>query len=308
MDRVDMHDLIVDDRVRGIFRVNRRVFTDPEILERERREVFDRSWLYAGHESEIGDPGDYVTRRVGGRPLILVRDDAGAPHAFLNTCPHRGNTVCRERAGSTRLLRCFYHAWAFDLTGRLAGVPDDDAYTPAFDRDALGLKPVPRLESYRGMMFVSYDPEIESLVGYLGNARDYLDLMLDFGGDEVEIVPGSQAYSMKANWKLLVENSVNGSPISSSRSGMPRLRRTMPKSALAASVNNTNVRSLSTACMTRSGCSPTQPSEPKPPPAQTAAASSTVPRPAIGASTSGCSIPRRSIRRRSGHIDFSPRH
>jgi len=210
MDRVDMHDLIVDDRVRGIFRVNRRVFTDPEILEEERREVFDRSWLYAGHESEIGDPGDYVTRRVGGRPLILVRDDAGAPHAFLNTCPHRGNTVCRERAGSTRLLRCFYHAWAFDLTGRLAGVPDDDAYTPAFDRDALGLKPVPRLESYRGMMFVSYDPEIESLVGYLGNARDYLDLMLDFGGDEVEIVPGSQAYSMKANWKLLVENSMDG--------------------------------------------------------------------------------------------------
>ena len=93
MDRVDMHDLIVDDRVRGIFRVNRRVFTDLEILEEERREVFDRSWLYAGHESEIGDPGDYVTRRVGGRPLILVRDDAGAPHAFLNTCPHRGNTA-----------------------------------------------------------------------------------------------------------------------------------------------------------------------------------------------------------------------
>ena len=61
MDISEMHDLITDDRERGIFRVNRRAFTDPEILERERREVFDRSWLYAGHESEIGDPGDYVT-------------------------------------------------------------------------------------------------------------------------------------------------------------------------------------------------------------------------------------------------------
>jgi p-cumate 2,3-dioxygenase alpha subunit len=193
MDKAEIEDLVVDDRTHGIFRVNRRVFTDPRILEQERREVFDRSWLYAGHESEIAKPGDFVTRKVGGRPLILVRDESGTPHAFLNTCPHRGNTVCRERAGSTRLLRCFYHAWAFELTGKLAGVPGEDAYTPAFDRDALGLQPVSRLETYRGMMFVSFDPVIESLVAYLGNAREYLDLMLDFGGEEVEIVHGSGA-------------------------------------------------------------------------------------------------------------------
>src|SRR5439155_1627270 len=203
-------ELIVDDRERGIFRVNRRAFTDPEILEYERREIFDRAWLYAGHESEIAEPGDFATRYVGGRPIILVRDAAGTPRAFLNTCPHRGNIVCRERAGSTKLLRCFYHAWAFDLSGRLAGVPDDQSYTPAFDRDGLGLKPVPRFELYRGMMFLSFDAAIESLPSYLGNAREYLDLMLEFGGEECEIVPGSQAYSMKANWKLLIENSIDG--------------------------------------------------------------------------------------------------
>ena len=72
VDTADVRDLIVDDRARGIFRVNRRVFTDPEILEEERRQVFDRSWLYAGHESEIANPGDFITRKVGGRPLILV--------------------------------------------------------------------------------------------------------------------------------------------------------------------------------------------------------------------------------------------
>jgi p-cumate 2,3-dioxygenase alpha subunit len=60
------------------------------------------------------------------------------------------------------------------------------------------------------MLFVSFDPGIENLVSYLGNAREYLDLMLEFGGEDVEIVPGSQAYSMKANWKLLVENSMDG--------------------------------------------------------------------------------------------------
>src|ERR1700752_3810670 len=179
MDTAALSNLIVDDRERGIFRVNRRVFTDPEILERERREVFDRCWLYAGHASEIANPGDFVTRKVGGRPILLVRDNDGVAHGFLNTCPHRGNIVCREPRGSTKLLRCFYHAWAFDLSGRLAGVPDEESYTASFDRDSLGIKSVPRLELYRGMMFISFDAAIEDLPSYLGNAREYLDLMLE---------------------------------------------------------------------------------------------------------------------------------
>jgi p-cumate 2,3-dioxygenase subunit alpha len=211
MDELQRQELILDDRENGIFRVNRRAFTDPAIFEIERREVFDRSWLYAGHVSEIAKPGDFITRRVGGRPLILVRDRAGAPHALLNSCPHRGNIVCRERAGSgAQNFVCFYHAWNFDLDGSLAGVPDEASYTPAFDRGAMGLKPVPRFENYKGMLFVNYDHDAEDLVSYLGNAREYLDYMLDFGGEDVEIVPGSQAYSMKANWKLLVENSMDG--------------------------------------------------------------------------------------------------
>src|SRR6059036_3494566 len=102
MDQLLAEDLIIDDRINGIFRVNRRAFTDPAILDAERREVFDRSWLYAGHISEIAKPGDFVTRRVAGRPLILVKDRAGAPHALLNSYPHRGNIVCRERAGSAQ--------------------------------------------------------------------------------------------------------------------------------------------------------------------------------------------------------------
>ena len=96
MDQLPFDDLIIDDRVNGIFRVNRRTFTDPAILDIEKREIFDKSWLYAGHASEIAKPGDFVTRRVGDRPLILVRDHAGQPRALLNSCPHRGNIVCRD--------------------------------------------------------------------------------------------------------------------------------------------------------------------------------------------------------------------
>jgi p-cumate 2,3-dioxygenase subunit alpha len=210
MDQRHAQELIIDDRANGIFRVNRRAFTDPAILEVEQREIFDRSWLYAGHASEIGSSGDFVTRRVGGRPIILARDLAGKPHALINSCPHRGNIVCRERKGTAENFVCFYHAWNFELDGSLAGVPGEDSYTPAFDRGAMGMRPVPRFENYRGMLFVNFDAQAEDLVAYLGNAREYLDYMLDFGGEEVEIVEGAQAYSMKANWKLLIENSIDG--------------------------------------------------------------------------------------------------
>src|SRR5258708_9516325 len=160
MEKVEPRDFIVDDRENGTFRVNRRAFADPEILETERREIFDRTWLYAAHVSEITTPGSFLTRKVGGRPVIVTSDASGKPHVFLNSCPHRGNLVCLEKSGSARALTCFYHAWSFDLSGKLLGVPDAEAYTPAFKREEMGLRPVPRMENYRGMIFVSYDPDI----------------------------------------------------------------------------------------------------------------------------------------------------
>lgn len=212
VDANNIDELLVDDREAGLFRVNRKVFLDPGILEMERREIFDRCWLYAGHESEIRKPGDYVTRRVGGRPLLLVRGTDGAVRALLNTCPHRGNAVALEKCGNTRAFTCFYHAWSFDTKGGLIGVPGEESYGPAFRREEMGLTPVPRMESYRGMVFVCFDAGVVDLRTYLGEeARLRIDYFLDHGGGtEVEISPGAQSYSMKANWKLLVENSIDG--------------------------------------------------------------------------------------------------
>src|SRR5690606_5335937 len=124
--------LIEDDRERGMFRVNRRVFTDAAILEEEWSAIFNKCWLYAGHESEIPNPGDFLTRTIARRPLILVRDQDGTVRALLNTCPHRGNLVCRDKKGNARGFTCFYHAWSFNTSGELVGLPGDDAYSPAF--------------------------------------------------------------------------------------------------------------------------------------------------------------------------------
>ena len=210
MDNIAREQLIIDNRADGVFRVHRRAFTDPHLLELEKCRVFDQSWLYAGHASEIPQPGDFRARRVAGRPVILVRGGDGTIRILLNTCTHRGALVCREQTGNAKTFQCFYHAWTYNNQGELIGVPGDEAYSAAFDRRQLGLAMPSRVESYRGFLFMSFNPAIPALVDYLAGAKAYLDLICDQSAAGMEIVSGTQAYSMRANWKLLVENSMDG--------------------------------------------------------------------------------------------------
>jgi p-cumate 2,3-dioxygenase subunit alpha len=201
--------LIVDDREEGIFRVHRSAFVDKEIFELERSLIFDRSWLFAGHASEFPEPGDFITRTVAGRPLILVRSDDGEIRALMNTCRHRGNLVCREHKGrGAEVFRCFYHGWIYNTRGELKGIPGEAAYSASFDRDALGLEPAPRTHNHRGMIFVSFTHDIESFADYMGEALVVINNTLDQG--DMEFAEGHLKYSMRANWKLLVENSMDG--------------------------------------------------------------------------------------------------
>ena len=213
-------DNLIDDRPADrLFRVNRRAFTDSAILEAERREVFDRSWIYAGHESEISKPGDFRARDVAGRPVILARGGDGEARALLNTCTHRGALVCREASGNAKTFQCPYHAWTFSNQGDLIGVPKEEAYSGEFNRRDLALANAPRMESYRGFIFINFDPQAEDLVDYLAGAREYLDLVCDQSEVGMEVVSGTQSYCMRANWKLLVENSIDGyhAPITHAR-------------------------------------------------------------------------------------------
>ncbi len=129
---------------------------------------------------------------------------------FINACTHRGTVLCRENRGNSRFLKCFYRAWSFDTTGGLVAIPDEESYGPTFDRENLGLVAPPRVESYRGFVFACYDAGVVDLPTYLAGARDYIDLICDLSADGMEIIRGSHQYAIEANWKLLVENSMDG--------------------------------------------------------------------------------------------------
>lgn len=190
------------------FRVNRAALADAEVLERERRHIFDTCWIYAGHESEVAGPGDFRTRKVCGRPVILCRDSQSRVRIFLNVCRHRGAIVCREPAGNARGYICFYHGWSYDRDGNLDGVPGQSSYPASFDRCKLGLAEPPHVASYRGFVFLSFNPDAMPLPDYLAGAKEYIDLIVEQSPTgEMEVIRGAQEYDIRANWKLLVENS-----------------------------------------------------------------------------------------------------
>jgi p-cumate 2,3-dioxygenase alpha subunit len=206
---MDLQTLIHEDRERGIFRVRRSAFTALEIAALESKNIFDRCWLYLGHESEVEKPGDFRRRTVAGRPLFWVRGSDGKVRAFHNTCTHWGANVCRVDQGNADVFQCFYHAWTFDNKGELISVPDEAGYAQGFNRAELGLVSPPRLEHYRGLYFVSFDPHVGDLENYLGGAREYLDLILDQSETGWRVIPGTQKYGVRANWKMFSLNSLD---------------------------------------------------------------------------------------------------
>jgi p-cumate 2,3-dioxygenase subunit alpha len=206
---MQLEELVVDDPERGVFRVHRSVMTSDDVLELERERIFERCWLYVGHESEVPGRGDFHRRRIAGRPLIVWRGSDGTVRVLENSCRHRGAMLCRTDAGSAESLTCFYHGWTYNTEGALTGVPDAKGYPASFDRSELGLVPVPRLESYRGFLFVHFDPEAQGLLSYLGETRTFIDLVVDQSPAGIRVLPNTVRYGINANWKLMSENSVD---------------------------------------------------------------------------------------------------
>lgn len=204
--RPDLTGLVMEDPAAGTFRVARRAMVDQDVLEAERRLIFDRSWLYVGHESEVPGAGDFRCREVGGRPLVLVHGQDGVVRVLYNTCSHRGARVVRQDEGTARHFECFYHAWTYDSTGALVRVPDEQAYPEPWSKEQLGMASPSRVDAYRGLVFVAFDQQVPPLVEYLGEAARWLDLVLDQFAGGMRVLPGCHTSTVRANWKLVVEN------------------------------------------------------------------------------------------------------
>lgn len=183
------------------------VMTDPEIFELEKERIFGHTWLYLAHETELKKPGDFVTRWMVHDPVLLVKNRDGEIKAFLNSCTHRGTILCAADRGNSRAFTCPYHGWTFNMDGELIDVvAGDRLYGDKMKRHEWNLRPIPRVESYHGLIFGNLDPNAMPLTEYLGDMKWYLDILLKRSDGGVEVRGTPQRWLVKANWKNTFEN------------------------------------------------------------------------------------------------------
>jgi phenylpropionate dioxygenase-like ring-hydroxylating dioxygenase large terminal subunit len=203
--KIDYNALIKRDRIHAS------LYTDQNIFDDELEKIFHRGWVYVGHAGEIPNAGDFRLKRIGRQPVIMVRDDQGEVRLLLNRCRHRGATVCQTERGNAAVFRCAYHGWTYRNNGELAGVPYQDAYDGSLRKEEFGLLRVPRMGIHRGFIFGSLSPAGETLDDHLGRAKEQIDLFVDLAPEgELEVRAGGNKFDFPANWKLQIENAMDG--------------------------------------------------------------------------------------------------
>jgi phenylpropionate dioxygenase-like ring-hydroxylating dioxygenase large terminal subunit len=195
-------------------RVHRSVYSDPAIFERELTQIFEKVWIYCGHQTQVPKPGDYWTVQIGRQPMVMVRGEDGAIHVLYNRCPHRGAMICANRFGNVgRTFTCSYHSWSFHLDGSVETIPLAHGYDGTRlmrDPKQCGMKPAARVDSYRGFVFASLAEDGPSLLDFLGGAKIAFDDMCDRAPmGEVEIVPSCFRVIQNSNWKIFLENQLD---------------------------------------------------------------------------------------------------
>ena len=182
---------------------------DKAVYKLEHEKVFLKTWVFVGHESEIPNKSDYMTRELAGYSVIISRVEGNDFRAFYNMCTHRGMKLCRADKGNKTMFTCPYHGFNFRNTGDLVGVPlEKDIYGGELDRSELSLYKI-RIESYKGLLFATFNEEAESLEDFLGDFKWYIDILV--GRAEMEVIGEPQRFVIDSNWKVGSDNFVGDS-------------------------------------------------------------------------------------------------
>lgn len=177
-----------------------RWYWDRRIFDFELERVFTKTWVLAGPLRLLEKPGDSIISRAAHIPVVVTRDLDGELHGFVNVCRHRAYPVATE-GGSRKLLQCGYHAWTYELDGRLRKAPGCELER-AFDVDEFSLVPV-SIDTWNGFVFVNPDPDAKPLRESCPELGYVQDRGLDFSAYRYH---ETSTYEVAANWKIGVEN------------------------------------------------------------------------------------------------------
>jgi nitrite reductase/ring-hydroxylating ferredoxin subunit len=182
------------------------LYGNPEVYQRELRQIFSRCWVFMGHESELPNSGDYVVRKIGEDDFIVTRDQEGGINVLFDACRHRGVKVARASSGNTKGFVCPYHGWTYDIKGQLIGAPLWRSAFGDMDKSKNGLLPATQVDTYQGLIFATLDAEAPPLKTYLGGMTWYLDLVFGLNEHGIEVLGPPQRFVIDADWKSGADN------------------------------------------------------------------------------------------------------
>lgn len=192
-------------------RVHRDLYISQELFELEQEHFFANTWNYVGHDSQIPQPGDYITVDIAGRPLIAVRHTDGSVRVLMNRCSHKGSRLVSEACGNTgKFFRCPYHAWTYKTDGALLSIPLKVGYEGTQLKECengQGLVAVRHVRLHRGFIFVKLSDVGPDFEEYFGDSLSSIDNMADRSPEgELEIAGGCLRFTHQCNWKMFIEN------------------------------------------------------------------------------------------------------
>ena len=191
-------------------------YTSQEWFDREQNRIFSRTWACAGLAEDVAEPGQYVSVQAGLNNLFIVMGRDRRLRAFHNICRHRGTQLLRAVGKTQRAIVCPYHDWTYDLEGCLISVPDRERQFPGVNFDDIGLHKA-TVDLWRGMLWVHPDENAGSVMEWFGEVEPHL------GPHEVdqlaEYPEGRTEHIIKANWKIVVENYIDGYHLAHLHSG-----------------------------------------------------------------------------------------
>jgi Rieske 2Fe-2S family protein len=183
-------------------------YSDPEIFATEQEQIFETMWFCAVSSADVGTPGAFRTVQVGRENVLITRSRTGEARAFFNICRHRGAQLCTEESGEVkRAFQCPYHAWTYDLDGKLVAAPNLTKM-PDIDRVEYGLRKI-HVREWLGYVWVCVAdeaPSFEDTVMHSVRSRlGDIESIEAYGVERLEL--GRRiTYDVKANWKLIIEN------------------------------------------------------------------------------------------------------
>ncbi|MEI8178516.1 SRPBCC family protein [Aestuariivirga sp.] len=181
------------------------LYSSEDVHRLEKERIFAKEWVCPGLAADLPNPGDYITFSINDQPVLTLRGEDGVVRSFSNVCLHRMMPLAEGRGSCGRKLVCPYHAWTYDMQGKVIGAGHMGGRDPTFDKKQYRLAEI-RTEIWEGWVYVTLNPDAPPVAGLLA---PLLPVVVNYGM-EGYIPVIHQDHTWATNWKLLNENFMEG--------------------------------------------------------------------------------------------------